>query len=89
MELLEEACSIEEKWRRRGITMAELMELAESSLEAYHMGLDPEEVFFDYHEWENLLHEAGVENPGPARISACELLEKLKAREAPAPQTAP
>ena len=78
--LLEKACRIEEKWRARGVSMLELMELAESSLEAYHMGLDPEEVFLDYHDWENLLHEAGVENPGPASTSACELLKKLKAQ---------
>ncbi len=75
---LEKACRIEEKWRRRGLSLRELLYYGEWSGLAAAEGLPSEEPFFDSRDWANLVWLAGLLVDGS--VSACEALGKLGGR---------
>lgn len=76
LEALVKACEIEERWRRRGLSLRDMLFYGEWSGLAAAEGLPFEDLFFDSRDWMNLMWLAGL--PDDGSVSACEALEKLR-----------
>ena len=79
LDALAKACEIERKWRRRGLSLGDLLFYGEWSGLAAAEGLPVEDLFFDSRDWMNLMWLAGM--PDDGSVSACEALERLRPRE--------
>lgn len=79
LDALVKACEIEEKWRRRGLSLEDLLFYGEWSGLAAAEGLPAEDLFFDSRDWANLMWLAGM--PDDGSVSACEELERLRPRK--------
>ena len=72
LDALVKACEIEEKWRRRGLSLEDLLFYGEWSGLAAAEGLPAEDLFFDSRDWANLMWLANM--PDDGSVSACKIL---------------